>query len=277
MTPTRRDWIAGLAAVPVSARSAEVTRYVRFRRGSTSVFGVLEGTSIRPLKGDLLGAHSPAGAAYPSREVKFLTPITPPKILAIGRNYKSHIGNLKPPSRPEIFYKPISALLDPEGEIRIPKGSTNVHYEGELVLVIGKEARHVSESQAREVIFGVTCGNDVSERDWQNGPDKDMQWWRAKGADTFAPLGPVIACGLDYSRLMLETRVNGKVVQKQSTADLLFGPEALVSFISRNVTLMPGDVIYTGTPGTTSRMNPGDVVEVEIEGVGILRNRVVAG
>ena len=159
----------------------------------------------------------------------------------------------------------------------IPPDATNVHFEGELVAVIGKRARNLSPAQAREAIFGVTCGNDVSERDWQNGPRKDLQWWRAKGADTFAPAGPVIARGLDYGKLLLQTRLNGEVKQKQSTADLLFDPPAIVSFISRYVTLAPGDLIYTGTPGQTSPMKPGVVVEVEIEGIGVLRNPVTRG
>jgi 2-keto-4-pentenoate hydratase/2-oxohepta-3-ene-1,7-dioic acid hydratase in catechol pathway len=123
-------------------------------------------------------------------------------------------------------------------------------------------------------VFGVTCGNDVSERDWQSGAAKDLQWWRAKGADTFAPLGPCVVTGLDYGNLLLTTRVNGQVVQQQYTSDLLFDIPTVVSFISQFVTLEPGDLIYTGTPGSTSKLNPGDVVEVEIEGIGVLRNPV---
>jgi 2-keto-4-pentenoate hydratase/2-oxohepta-3-ene-1,7-dioic acid hydratase in catechol pathway len=126
------------------------------------------------------------------------------------------------------------------------------------------------------VIFGVTCGNDVSERDWQGGPQKDLQWWRAKGADTFGPLGPCIVTGLDYGKLLLQTRLNGEVVQKQVTSDLLFDPAHIVSYISNYVTLTPGDVIYTGTPGATRKMKPGDVVEVDIEGIGVLRNQIAA-
>jgi 2-keto-4-pentenoate hydratase/2-oxohepta-3-ene-1,7-dioic acid hydratase in catechol pathway len=163
-----------------------------------------------------------------------------------------------------MFYKPVSALQNPGDPIVIPQDAANVHFEGELVIVIGP----------RGTIFGVTCGNDVSERDWQSGPHKDLQWWRAKGADTFAPLGPAIVTGLDYGNLMLETRLNGEVVQRQSSADLTFDCAAIVSWVSRWVTLVPGDVIYTGTPGSTRAMRPGDVVEVEIEGIGVLRNTV---
>ncbi|MBA7641165.1 putative protein YisK [subsurface metagenome] len=142
---------------------------------------------------------------------------------------------------------------------------------GELVAVIGKKAKNVSAKEAPNYIFGVTCGNDISARDWQ---ENDIQWWRAKGSDTFAPLGPVIARGLNYEDLLLTTRLNGKIKQRQRTSDLFFSVHEVVSFISQFITLYPGDVIYTGTPGKTSPMKSGDVVEVEIEGIGILRNRV---
>jgi 2-keto-4-pentenoate hydratase/2-oxohepta-3-ene-1,7-dioic acid hydratase in catechol pathway len=212
----------------------------------------------------LFGARAETGAAHPLAAVKLLFPCRPSKILAVGRNYKSHLGDRQAPARPEMFYKPVSALQNPGDPIVIPPDAVNVHFEGELVIVVGPGAS----------IFGVTCGNDVSERDWQNGPQKDLQWWRAKGADTFAPLGPAISTDLDYGNLMLETRLNGETVQKQSTADLTFDCAAIVSWVSRWVTLVPGDVIYTGTPGSTRAMRPGDVVEVEIEGIGILRNPV---
>jgi 2-keto-4-pentenoate hydratase/2-oxohepta-3-ene-1,7-dioic acid hydratase in catechol pathway len=207
-------------------------------------------------------------------DVKLLHPLEPSKILAVGLNYKSHLGTRSAPSSPEIFYKPVSALQNPGDPIVIPPNATNVHYEGELVVVIGKRAKDVSPEQAREAIFGVTCGNDVSERDWQGGPQKDLQWWRAKGSDTFAPLGPAVVAGLDYSNLLLETRLNGEVVQKQYTSDLMFDCPAIVSWVSKWVTLLPGDIIYTGTPGSTKKMSAGDVVEVEIEGIGLLRNPV---
>jgi 2-keto-4-pentenoate hydratase/2-oxohepta-3-ene-1,7-dioic acid hydratase in catechol pathway len=276
----RRDFFkAAVAGATVRAAQAQqpVTKYVRFRRGSKVAFGILDGETIRELEGRIFGEYKETGAKHELSQVKLLFPCQPPKILAVGLNYKSHIGDRKPPANPEIFYKPISALLNPEDAIVTPKGSKNVHYEGELVIVVGRRAKNVSLAEARDVIFGVACGNDVSERDWQGGPQKDLQWWRAKGADTFAPLGPAIVKGLDYGKLLLHTRLNGKVVQKQYTSDLLFDCPTIVSFISQFVTLTPGDVIYTGTPGATTAMNPGDVVEVEIEGIGILRNKVVAG
>jgi 2-keto-4-pentenoate hydratase/2-oxohepta-3-ene-1,7-dioic acid hydratase in catechol pathway len=286
MELTRRGALQVLAAAPAALSSktgGNVTKYVRFRRGSTGkpVYGTLAGDVIHELPGGLFDtdarpAHAgkTTGATHRLSEVRLLAPCEPPKILAVGLNYRSHLGDRKAPEQPEIFYKPITAIQDPEGPITIPPDATNVHYEGELVIVVGKAARHVSAAQARDVIFGVTCGNDVSEREWQNGAHKDLQWWRAKGADTFAPFGPVIVQGLDYGHLLLQTRLNGEVVQKQVTSDLIFDCPTIVSFVSRFVSLTPGDLIYTGTPGQTRKMAPGDLVEVELEGVGVLRNKV---
>jgi len=251
-----------------------VTQYIRYRYGSDISYGLLEGETVRELRGDLFGSHSPSGATRRLSDVKLLYPCQPGKIMAVGINYRSHLGGRPLPEHPEMFYKPVTALQHPEEPIRIPRDATNVHYEGELVVVIGKQARNASPEEARAAIFGVTCGNDVSERNWQHGAQKDVQWWRAKGCDTFAPLGPAIATGLDYGNLRLETRLNGEIVQKQTTADLVFDCPTIVSWVSGWVTLLPGDVIYTGTPGNTRKLSPGDTVEVEIEGIGLLRNRV---
>src|ERR1700684_115938 len=204
--------------MPVAA--AALIKYVRYRKDARTAYGILDGAVIREIAGDLFGPHEETGATHPLSGVKLLYPCEPPKILAVGRNYKSHLGDRQQPDRPEIFYKPVSALQHPGEPVVIPPDAANVHFEGEVVIVIGKRAPRATAEEARAAIFGVTCGNDVSERDWQNGPRKDLQWWRAKGADTFAPLGPAIATGLDYGNLMLETRLNGEVVQKQSTGDL---------------------------------------------------------
>ena len=279
MRTTRRELLGALAAssaMTAAQSPSKATRYVRFRHRNAIAHGILEGDTIQPIAGYIFGKHQPAGVVRKLSEVKLLAPVAPPKIFAVGLNYRSHLGNRTPPVNAEIFYKPITSLQDPDGPIVIPKNATDVHYEGELVVVMGKRLKNGSVEEARGAIFGVSCGNDVSERDWQNGPKKDLQWWRAKGADTFAPLGPVIATGLDYGKLLLQTRLNGKVVQKQLTSDLLFDCPTIVSWISQHVTLTPGDLIYTGTPGSTSRMNPGDVVEIDIEGIGVLRNSVVA-
>lgn len=251
-----------------------MTQFIRYRSGTSSGYAVLEGEIIRPFTGDLFGARAQTGATLRLAEVELLAPCLPGKILAVGRNYKSHLAGRPQPASPEIFYKPVSAIQNPGGPIVTPRDAADMHYEGELVLVIGKTVRNASVDEARAAIFGVTCGNDVSDRNWQNGTGKDLQWWRAKGSDTFAPLGPAIATDLDYSNLLLQTRLNGEVVQKQYTSDLIFDCPTIVSWISGWVTLLPGDIIYTGTPGSTRKMSPGDVVEVEIESIGVLRNPV---
>jgi 2-keto-4-pentenoate hydratase/2-oxohepta-3-ene-1,7-dioic acid hydratase in catechol pathway len=250
-------------------------RFVRYRVGSHTAYGILEDDIVAEVEGTLF-AHKLTGVRRKLSEVTLLHPGTPGKVLAVGRNYKSHLGKLPHPSQPEIFYKPISCLQHPDAPIVIPADSTDLHYEGELVLVIGRRLRHASKMEAEAAIFGVTCGNDISERNWQRGPAKDVQWWRAKGCDTFGPFGPAVVTGADYGNLRLQSRLNGVVVQDQTTADLIFDCVTMVSFISRYLTLEQGDIIYTGTPGETRPMKPGDVVEVEIEGLGVLRNPVVA-
>jgi 2-keto-4-pentenoate hydratase/2-oxohepta-3-ene-1,7-dioic acid hydratase in catechol pathway len=252
-----------------------MTKLVRYRVGAHTAYGILEDDTVMEVEGTLF-AHKPTGVRRKLSEVTLLRPGTPEKVLAVGRNYKSHLGTRAQPTQPEMFYKPISCLQDPEGPIVIPRDSTDLHFEGELVLVIGKHVRHASKDEAHAAIFGVTCGNDISERNWQNGPAKDIQWWRAKGSDTFGPFGPAVVTGADYGNLRLQSRLNGAVVQDQTTADLIFDCATVVSFISRYVTLEQGDIVFTGTPGETRPMKPGDVVEVEIENVGVLRNPVVA-
>jgi 2-keto-4-pentenoate hydratase/2-oxohepta-3-ene-1,7-dioic acid hydratase in catechol pathway len=250
--------------------------YARFEYDGRHNYGVVNNGVIDELQGGLFEEHDFSGRQFALADVKLLAPCVPPKILAVGLNYKSHLGSRSAPANPEIFYKPISSLQNPEDPIRIPHEAEDTHFEGELVIVIGRPAHRVSLEEAQDAIFGVTCGNDVSDRNWQRGPNADRQWWRAKGCDTFAPLGPWIVTGLDYSNLALETRLNGEVMQQQRTSDLIFDVPAVVSFISRFVTLTPGDVIYTGTPGNTKRMQPGDVVEIELEGIGVLRNTVTS-
>jgi 2-keto-4-pentenoate hydratase/2-oxohepta-3-ene-1,7-dioic acid hydratase in catechol pathway len=249
-------------------------RFVRYRADSAVSHGILEEGAVREIRGDPFH-YSETSAVRPLSEVKLLCPCQPGKILAVGGNYRSHLAGRPEPAHPEIFFMPPSALQNPGDPIRIPRDAIDVHYEGELVAIIGRRLRDATLEEAREGILGVTCGNDVSDRNWQHGASKDMQWWRAKGSDTFAPLGPAVVTGLDYGNLQLETRLNGETVQKQTTADLIFDCAAIASWISGWVTLEPGDAIYTGTPGSTRRIAPGDVVEVEIEGIGVLRNPVV--
>jgi 2-keto-4-pentenoate hydratase/2-oxohepta-3-ene-1,7-dioic acid hydratase in catechol pathway len=248
-----------------------VKRFVRYEHRGEISYGMLRGEVIAQIEGGLFGGGAETGKTLGLGEVRLLWPCEPSKILAVGLNYRSHLGDRPAPAKPELFWKPPSSLLAPGGAIVIPRGAENVHFEGELVVVIGRKTKGVSAAEAAGCIFGFTCGNDVSERNWQKG---DLQWWRAKGSDTFGPLGPAIAVGLDYKASRIQTRVNGEVKQSQLLSDLLFDPATVVSHASRCVTLYPGDVIYTGTPGSTSALKPGDSVEVEIDGIGILKNAV---
>lgn len=250
-----------------------VVKYVRFQADETVAYGVVEGNLVRQLDGDLFGQWKKTDRTYELSSVRLLVPCRPSKVLATAINYRSHAGTQAVPTHPELFYKPPSCLLPHEGEIVIPRGSNDVHYEAELVVVIGRRARNVPVEKAKDCVLGVTCGNDVSARDWQKN---DRQWWRAKGADTFGPCGPFIAAGLNYDDLAIELRLNGEVKQTARTSEMVHNVAAIVSWASRHVTLEPGDLIYTGTPGTTSAMKPGHHVEVRIEGVGVLSNRVVA-
>jgi 2-keto-4-pentenoate hydratase/2-oxohepta-3-ene-1,7-dioic acid hydratase in catechol pathway len=200
-----------------------------------------------------------------------LAPVQPSKVIAVGLNYQSHLGTRTPAAYPGLFAKMPTSIIATGEDIVLPPDAKNTHYEGELVIVIGRRASRVSQADAKSYVFGVTAGNDVSERDWQRD---DLQWFRAKASDTFGPLGPAIATGLNYDDLLLQTRLNGEVVQTERTKDLIFNVAKIVSYVSQYVTLEPGDVIYTGTPQTTKPMKDGDVVEVEVEGVGVLRNKV---
>ncbi len=252
-----------------------MTRFVRYRSGGRVAFGIDENGVLSEIDGTPFG-YKTTSVQHKLSDVTLLCPVAPSKILAVGRNFKSHVADRGQPKRPEIFYKPVSCLQDPEGPIVHPHDATDLHHEGELVLVIGKRVHRASKEEAKGAIFGVTCGNDLSERQWQMGPDKDLQWWRAKGCDTFGPVGPAIVTGIDPDNLQLTVRLNGEVVQSQSTADFIFDSATMVSFASQYVTIEPGDIIFTGTPGVTRAMKPGYTVEVEIEGIGVLRNKVVA-
>ncbi len=278
----RFAWLTAIAAValagagigaqaPAAKAQPAVTKYVRFgSRGQTS-YGILEGETVRQLSGSIFESPKATGTTFKLGEIRLLAPCEPSKVIAVGLNYKSHLGERPSAQYPGLFAKYPTSIIGPEAEIVFPPGATNVHHEGEMVVVIGKLARNVSVADAPAYVFGVTAGNDVSERNWQKA---DLQWFRAKASDTFGPLGPAIVTGLNYNDLALQTRVNGEVRQAARTSQLIFDVPTVVSYVSQFVTMMPGDVIYTGTPGTTTALHPGDVVEVELEGVGVLRNRV---
>ena len=258
-------------AVGASAFAQDVTKYVRYEHDGATSYGVLEGETIHQLSGSVFASHERTGATVALGDVTLLAPSEPQKVVAAGLNYRSHLGGAQPAEYPGLFDKHATSLIGHEAEITYYEDATNLHFEGEMVLIIGKVTRNVSVEDAPDHIFAVAPGNDISERVWQSN---DLQWFRAKGADTFGPVGPVMARGVDYDDLLLQTRVNGQVMQSQRTRDLLFDSSYLVSYVSRYVTLEPGDMIFTGTPGSTSAMQPGDVVEIELENVGVLRNTI---
>lgn len=263
------------AAAPAAAQhDGVVVNFVRYERGGTVSYGVLEGTRIMEIDGDIFGEHRATDRWVALDDVTLLPPTDPSKVIAVGLNYMSHLGNREPAAYPGLFAKYPSSLVAHGADVVMPPDAGNVHYEGEMVLVIGKTCTRVAEAEALDCVFGITAGNDISERDWQAA---DLQWFRAKASDTFGPVGPTIAHGVDPDDVRVETRVNGEVRQSERTSDLLFDVSAIVSYVSRYVTLEPGDLVFTGTPGTTRALQEGDVVEVEVEGVGVLRNTLVRG
>ena len=253
--------------------------YVRFRDGDRTRYGILRGDEVEALKGDLFEDAAGSGVTLALSKVNLLAPVARPgKVLAAAVNYQSHApsGSVitkqnEPPAIPQLFLKPSSSVIGPDETIELPEGARRVDAEGELVAVIGKACRSVSVEEALDYVFGYTCGNDVSARHWQRD---DLQWWRAKGADTFSPLGPAIATDLDPSNLELRTRVNGEEKQATNTGAMVHSVAALISFASQVCTLEPGDLVFSGTPGETPTLSDGDSVEVEISGIGTLRNRV---
>jgi len=252
-------------------------KIVRYRLGGQVAYGLLDGTDIHRLPSDPWQDPSPGAVVAALDQVELLAPCQPTKIVAVGLNYASHAAELGDtlPAEPLIFLKPPSAVLDPGATIVYPGHmSQRVDYEAELAVVIGRQARHVRRGEAREFVAGYTCANDVTARDLQQ---QDGQWSRAKGFDTFCPLGPWIVQGLEPSDLAVRSRVNGELRQDGRTSDLIFGVEALIAHISAIMTLEPGDVILTGTPSGIGPLQPGDRVVIEVEGIGTLENRVAAG
>jgi 2-keto-4-pentenoate hydratase/2-oxohepta-3-ene-1,7-dioic acid hydratase in catechol pathway len=265
-----------LSGGPAQAQQKKVVKYARFEADGAVSYGIVEGDRVRAISGDLFGQWKPTDKTYELAKVKILAPTRPTQVFATAGNYRSHLPGEQIPEKfktLQIFLKGPTCIIADGQNIVLPKDAEDVHYEGEMVIVLGKKCRNVSREQALEYVFGVTCGNDVSARQWQKN---DVQWWRAKGSDTFGPCGPFIVSGLNYDDLQLTLRLNGEVRQQQRTKDLIHDVRGIVSGISKYMTLQPGDLIYSGTPGKTSSIKAGDIVEVEIEGVGILRNKVVA-
>ena len=262
-----------------NAMSAEIIRYVRYSNGDQIHYGIEDGSEVHELDGPPWINGSRTGKSVAVSDVTLLAPAEPSKVIAVGYNYISHREEMtheenRPiPEYPPLFLKLPTTITGPGTDVPYPADATDLHYEGELVIVIGKTASKITAEDAGDYIFGVTAGNDISERSWQAN---DLQWFRAKGTDKFGPLGPAIVTGLNYLDLRVQTRLNGETMQDQSSIDHIHDVHAILSYVSQYVTLYPGDIIYTGTPGATSAMKPGDRVEIEVEGVGILENRIVS-
>ena len=253
-------------------------RIARFTTGDDPVYGLVDGAGekIAEVTGDPLYQRIElTGATHLVEDVRLLAPVIPrSKVIGIGKNYADHAAEMggEVPAEPLMFLVPNTAVVGPGDPVVLPPQSAEVHYEGELAVVIGRITKDVEPEDALAVVFGYTCANDVTARDLQRS---DGQWARAKGFDTFCPLGPWIETDLDPSGLGLVTRLDGEVVQDGSTADMVHGVAALVSHASKAFTLLPGDVILTGTPAGVGPVAAGQRVEVEVEGIGVLSNPVV--
>ncbi len=253
-------------------------KYVRIMRGGAAVWGVLEGDTVRTLSKPPFGSVEYDGGSLALAECVLLAPCEPTKIVCIGKNYFDHVQELKdlggaePPAKPILFLKAPNALNHPEGSVHAPEFAGRLDYEGELAFVIKRRAKNVKEKDFADYILGYTCLNDVTARDVQYA---DGQWTRGKGMDGFAPVGPLVTDEIDALHADIVTRLNGREVQRGNSAQQMHPIPELLAFITDSMTLEPGDVVTTGTPAGIGPMEPGDVVEVEIPGVGILRNHVV--
>lgn len=247
----------------------------RYKHKNKSSYGILKGEVLFPVEGSIFGEFEIKEQGVPISEVLLLSPVKPTKIVAVGANYKNHVLEMgrKLPEEPLIFLKPASAVVGPNDIIIYPRMAKRVDYEGELALIIRKKTYGLDDDEdVKDYILGYTCFNDVTARDLQG---KDVQFTRSKSFDTFAPVGPCIATDADPSRMRLKTFLNGKLKQSSSTRNLIFPVPFLVRFISRIMTLFPGDIITTGTPAGIGPMYPGDRVDVQIEGIGTLSNTVM--
>ncbi len=253
-------------------------KIVRIETAERARYGLWEGDVIALLRAapwETDGRAERSGEAIEARSARLLVPVTPSKILGIGRNYRAHAAELgnEPPKEPMVFLKAPSSLLAHGGVVQLPAESGRVDFEGELAIVIGRRARRVPRERWRDVVFGLTCALDITARDLQK---RDGQWWRAKGFDTFCPLGPVIDTDIDPGDLLLETRVDGVLAQSARTSAMLFDVGTIVAWLSAAVTLEAGDVILTGTPEGVAPMAPGQRIALTIEGVSTLEVSVAA-
>ncbi|CAH6864124.1 Fumarylacetoacetate hydrolase [Vibrio chagasii] len=244
--------------------------FVRYQYQDKISYGKLDKGDVLPISGDIFGEYAVAKTSIPLESVEVVLPIKPEKVFAVGMNFASHLAS-PADAPPPMFLKLPSSLILTGEVIQMPPKAKNVRFEGELVVVIGKELSRANEEEAEQAIFGVTVGNDITERSWQG---TDLQWLRAKASDGFGPIGNTIVRGIDYNKVQLTTRVNGEVVQQESTSFMIHKPRKVVSYLSHYFTLKPGDLIFMGTPGRTFALSDRDKVSVTIEGVGTVVNEV---
>ncbi|MBW8270104.1 fumarylacetoacetate hydrolase family protein [Caldovatus aquaticus] len=256
-------------------------RWIRYSAEGRTGYGILEGDRIREVRGDPFEGYEPTGRVRALDAVKIEVPVIPRTFYCAGLNYVGHIREQAAkrgeapsiPTRPDIGYRAANALIAHGEDVIIPRdASEKVHYEGELVVVIGRKAKHLSRAEALSCVLGYTIGNDVSERTWQRS---DRTLWRAKNTDTFKPMGPWIETDLDLEAAETIVRLNGEITARFETNRMLFGIATFLSAMTRYLTLWPGDIVWMGTDGTSPDLRHGDVVEVEITGIGTLRNRFV--
>jgi 2-keto-4-pentenoate hydratase/2-oxohepta-3-ene-1,7-dioic acid hydratase in catechol pathway len=256
-------------------------KWCRFRSGAKTAYGIIDGTTVTEVTGSPFESYTKTATTAPLGSVQLLVPVIPPTFYAAGINYREHViemaqrRGVQPefPPNADVGYRANNALAAHEEPIVIPKDAGElVQYEGELVVVIGKRVKRVSEAEALDCVFGYTIGNDVSERTWQRN---DRTFWRGKNTDTFKPMGPWIVTGLDPDDIRVTIRLNGKEMFTYAVKDAIFSVRQFNSRMSQYLTLYPGDVLWMGTDGATENMKDGDVVEVEATGIGVLRNPVV--
>ena len=260
-----------------------MTIWCRFKSDNEVSYGIVEGENVTAVEGTPFGAHQTTDRRLPLKHVKLMVPVVPSTFYCVGINYADHIRQMAArrgtepvfPKKPDIGYRANNALIAHDEDIVKPKDAGEAfQYEGELVAVFGKRARKVSRENALDTVFGWTIGNDVSERTWQK---EDRTLWRAKNADTFKPMGPWIVTGLDPDDMETIIRLNGKETDRFKTNNMIFSTADYIAEVSKYCTIEPGDVMWMGTDGMPQNMKPGDTVEIEITGIGTLRNGVVAG
>lgn len=258
-------------------------RWIRFTAGGRTAYGILEGDRIAEVQGGLFdGPPKRTGRTYLLDEVKNEIPLLPRTFYAAGLNYTEHVTHAAHmlgeapniPQQPDMGYRAVNALIAHDEPVVIPPDATKVQYEGELAVVIGRRAKHLSEADALSCVFGYTIGNDVSERSWQKS---DRTFWRSKNTDTFKPMGPWIETDVDLEAMETVVRLNGTETLRFRTNHMLFGVAKFIATMTRYLTLNPGDVIWMGTDGASPDLQPGDVVEIDITGIGTLRNAFVLG